>query len=162
MSCSLPPDHPRKREGVYATIACDAVGRFRLSKREHQVLVMLLEGRSRPAMAAALGLSVTTIKWHLHNLYGKLEVEHSEAALRKVLFLDDPRWLSDPLRQRSALERLLAATDKVVQLGKGDRHRRLDEAIAELEHELVAVRRDVALEPNDRWEQIALPLESKS
>ena len=52
-----------------------------LSPRENQVLGLLVEGLTYGEMAAELGLSVNTVKFHLKNLYGKLGVQNRRAAI---------------------------------------------------------------------------------
>ena len=59
---------PTAREGI-------------LSPRENQVLGLLVEGLTYGEMAAELGLSVNTVKFHLKNLYGKLGVQNRRAAI---------------------------------------------------------------------------------
>jgi LuxR family maltose regulon positive regulatory protein len=54
-----------------------------LSERELEILRLVAAGRSNPEIADLLYLSLNTVKWHVKNLYGKLNV-HSrvEAAAR--------------------------------------------------------------------------------
>lgn len=52
-----------------------------LSEREMQVLGLLAEGRPNLEIAQQLFLTEGTVKWHLHNLYGKLNVGTRTAAL---------------------------------------------------------------------------------
>lgn len=135
---------------VFTEAAAAAAQRHRMTAREQQMLEVLLRGLDRQQMAEALQVSRATIKWHLHNVYVKLGVQDSEAALRKALFLDDPRWLCAPLRHRNALERILDACEQVLRAGKSDRRPRLlDGALVRLEEELAAVRRDACLDELD-------------
>lgn len=53
-----------------------------LNPREQQVLALLAEGLSNAEIAARCFLVEGTVKWHLHNLYGKLGVRSRTAALR--------------------------------------------------------------------------------
>lgn len=53
-----------------------------LSRREKQVLRLLIEGLTYAEMADELCLSVNTIKFHMKNLYGKLGVENRREAIR--------------------------------------------------------------------------------
>jgi ATP/maltotriose-dependent transcriptional regulator MalT len=53
-----------------------------LNKRERQLLALLNEGLSNAEIAARCFLVEGTIKWNLHNLYGKLGVRSRTAALR--------------------------------------------------------------------------------
>lgn len=47
---------------------------FPLSKREKDVVGLLLEGKSNKQIALALGLSERTIEFHLNNIYTKMQV----------------------------------------------------------------------------------------
>jgi len=143
---------------VFAERAAAAARRYRLTSREQQLLELLLRGDDRPRMAELLEVSPPTIKWHLHNIYTKLDVKNGESALRKVLYLDDPRWLAAPLRHRDALERIVDAADQVVRAGKSGRRPRLNGALVRLDEELDAVRRSARLDgPAQKPEQLALP-----
>jgi LuxR family maltose regulon positive regulatory protein len=52
-----------------------------LSAREFEVIGELCAGRSNKLIARRLGISERTVKFHLANLYGKLEVNDRKAAL---------------------------------------------------------------------------------
>ncbi len=52
-----------------------------LSEREHEVLDLTAQGLSAPQIAAALHLSPTTVKSHLHRAYDKLGVSDRAAAV---------------------------------------------------------------------------------
>jgi two-component system nitrate/nitrite response regulator NarL len=52
-----------------------------LSPREREVLGMIADGLSAPEIGKRLYLSPTTVKTHLQNLYGKLEVSDRAAAV---------------------------------------------------------------------------------
>lgn len=45
-----------------------------LSDREHEVLILLAEGRTTAAVAMQLLIAESTVKWHIRNIYGKLGV----------------------------------------------------------------------------------------
>ena len=53
-----------------------------LSRREQQVLRLLVEGLTYREMASELELSVNTVKFHMKNLYGKLGVQNRRAAIQ--------------------------------------------------------------------------------
>jgi ATP/maltotriose-dependent transcriptional regulator MalT len=54
-----------------------------ISDREFEVLELLAAGRSNKEISARLNVSPNTVKTHLANLYGKLEVKRrTEAILR--------------------------------------------------------------------------------
>src|SRR5262245_10186581 len=48
--------------------------RYRLTTREREVLAGVLDGASNERLAAHLGLSRATVKWHLHNVFAKTNV----------------------------------------------------------------------------------------
>jgi DNA-binding CsgD family transcriptional regulator len=55
----------------------------KFSKREKEVTGLLLEGKSNKQIALALGISASTVEYHLKNIYKKLQVNsRTEAVLR--------------------------------------------------------------------------------
>lgn len=57
----------------------------RLSAREHEVLEELVKGASNTAIAERLGLSESTVRFHLRNIVSKLHAQNrTEAAVRAV------------------------------------------------------------------------------
>jgi DNA-binding CsgD family transcriptional regulator len=60
-----------------------AMASLGISDREFEVLELLAAGRSNKEISARLNVSPNTVKTHLANLYGKLEVKRrTEAILR--------------------------------------------------------------------------------
>lgn len=57
----------------------------RLSPRERQVMLSLMEGRRNKEIAAALGVSVGTVKTHLRHVFRKLNVPDRTAAVLVTL-----------------------------------------------------------------------------
>lgn len=55
-----------------------------LSERELEVLGLLADGRSNPEIAAELFLAVGTVKRHLHNIFGKLNVANRRQAVMRA------------------------------------------------------------------------------
>jgi DNA-binding CsgD family transcriptional regulator len=53
----------------------------RLSARERDVLVLLAQGKTTAEIAAALLITENTVRTHVGNLLGKLEVDCREAAI---------------------------------------------------------------------------------
>jgi LuxR family maltose regulon positive regulatory protein len=45
-----------------------------LSKREKEVVQLVLQGKSNKQIALALNISVRTVEFHLKNIYAKLQV----------------------------------------------------------------------------------------
>ncbi len=56
-----------------------------LTERESQVLALMAEGKSVPAMAAELVLGATTVKTHVGHLYEKLGVSDRAAAVAEAM-----------------------------------------------------------------------------
>ena len=48
--------------------------RYRLTRQEQRVLVLLLQGHHKKTAADAMGVSVNTVSFHLKNIYCKLGV----------------------------------------------------------------------------------------
>ncbi len=61
-----PPPYPRPTTGL--------VRPFKLSKRELEVLLLLVEGYSNPEIAAMLYLSTNTVKTHVTGILNKFGV----------------------------------------------------------------------------------------
>ena len=59
----------------------------RLTKREIEVLTLVLEGKSSREVAAALFCSKRTIDFHLARIYEKLQVSNRVQAMRRAALL---------------------------------------------------------------------------
>ena len=57
---------------------------MQLSKREIAILRRLDSGMSNKELSAAIFISEGTLKWHLHNIYGKLDVKNLTGAVNKA------------------------------------------------------------------------------
>jgi LuxR family maltose regulon positive regulatory protein len=55
-----------------------------LSQREMEVLLLLAEGASNEEIAETLVLTTGTVKWHLHNIFGKLESKNRIQAVKQA------------------------------------------------------------------------------
>ena len=55
-----------------------------LTAREREVMLLLARGRGGDHIAATLGVSVSTIYTHTHNIYHKLDVHSREELMRRV------------------------------------------------------------------------------
>lgn len=66
------------------TVADEFSGTDLLSKREREVLKLLLEGKKRKDIAEELFVTESTIKKHSASIYKKLEVENKKELLEKV------------------------------------------------------------------------------
>ncbi|GGB33155.1 helix-turn-helix transcriptional regulator [Oceanisphaera marina] len=73
-----PPEQNRMRSQVDMALA--SFGLARLTRREQQVAVLLIQGRDNETIAQQLGIGVGTVKNHRKHLYGKLHID-SQAAL---------------------------------------------------------------------------------
>jgi two-component system nitrate/nitrite response regulator NarL len=73
--------------GVFAQLRSRAVDDARpaLSKREREVLGLVADGLSAPAIARRLVLAVPTVKTHLAHLYDKLGVSDRAAAVAEAM-----------------------------------------------------------------------------
>ena len=83
MASTKPLPQPEKEpEGIefYRKLAFNyyLAQQFELTQRESAVVELLIEGLNSTAIAQKLGISPSTVKTHLHNIYGKAEV-HSQA-----------------------------------------------------------------------------------
>ena len=56
----------------------------KLSKREMQIIQRLDSDLNNREIAAAIFVSEGTLKWHLHNIYGKLAVKNRSGALARA------------------------------------------------------------------------------
>jgi DNA-binding CsgD family transcriptional regulator len=59
--------------------------------REHEVLALLAEGASNRQIAADLGISENTVKFHLQALYRKLGVSSRAGAVFEAMKLGELR-----------------------------------------------------------------------
>jgi DNA-binding CsgD family transcriptional regulator len=66
----------------------EAIRSLGLTPRECEILEKLASGQSNKEMARALSISPNTVKTHVANVYGKLEVE------RRVQAVEKARWLA--------------------------------------------------------------------
>ena len=68
---------------IMPQIAPDPFGES-LSQRELEVLLLIAEGASNDDIAGQLFLTVGTVKWHVHNIFGKLDVKNRTRAVKKA------------------------------------------------------------------------------
>ncbi len=55
-----------------------------LTRREREILGLLAAGHSAPEIAEQLTLAVSSVKWHIQQLYGKLGVNNKQRALLRA------------------------------------------------------------------------------
>ena len=58
---------------------------YRLTPQETELLKLLVEGHHKKTAAAAMGISVNTVSFHLKNIYTKLQVHSKSEAVAKAL-----------------------------------------------------------------------------
>ena len=58
---------------------------YGLTPQEHELLKLLADGHQKKTAAAAMGISVNTVSFHLKNIYEKLQVHSNTQAVAKAL-----------------------------------------------------------------------------
>ena len=64
--------------------AADLAGKYHLTPREHEVVLLLAQGRSAPFIGNELGLATNTVRGYVQEAYAKLDV-HSKQELIDLL-----------------------------------------------------------------------------
>jgi DNA-binding NarL/FixJ family response regulator len=62
-----------------------APGGLDLTKREHEVLLCLVNGSSYQEAADELGITIHTVRFHIKGIYGKLQVHSVAEAVRRAV-----------------------------------------------------------------------------
>lgn len=62
-----------------------------LTRREEEVLVLLMQGRSRSFIADALMISPETVRTHVRNIYAKLDVHSRDEFVDKAFGIDEQK-----------------------------------------------------------------------
>lgn len=95
------PGDPGATTDAYRS--CEIIAQdFGLTQRELEIMYSIVMGKTRKAISEELFITPNTIKTHLHNLYGKLDL-HSESDLRafvakqEKMFSTEEEVLSIPL-----------------------------------------------------------------
>lgn len=81
------PQPPQERAPQDHPFATDLA---KLTNRERQIIQLISQGHRNRAIAKELGLSVHTVKLHVHNIFGKLGVDNRTSATTKFLSYDRP------------------------------------------------------------------------
>jgi len=68
-----------------AGLACDLLADAQLTSRENEILALLSQGKTNSEIGQALSISPRTVKKHLENIYGKLQVHRRSAAVARFL-----------------------------------------------------------------------------
>ena len=74
---------PIVRDALASDSTEDASGLSRLTRREREVLKLIAEGHTNPAIALLLGIAVKTVDNHRANLMAKLGI-HDVAGLTRI------------------------------------------------------------------------------
>lgn len=80
----MSPEIARKVVTMFQRIAPPRLEATRLSPRETELLKLLADGHSYKTAAAALALSMDTIRFHIRNTYEKLHVHSKSEAVLKA------------------------------------------------------------------------------
>jgi DNA-binding NarL/FixJ family response regulator len=88
-SHSEPYLQPVVLEGVSPAVAALA-RRYGITRREQEVMALLVEGKSNKEIEDVLSVSFSTVKNHVYNLYRKLEI-NSRAQLMHLVIVESAR-----------------------------------------------------------------------
>ncbi len=78
------------------------IGAYHFSKREIEVVELLLQGKSNKQIALALGISEHTVEFHLKNIYAKLGVRSRTEAI--LVLGKTPGWKGEAFLGDSVVE----------------------------------------------------------
>lgn len=81
----MSPDVARRVVHLFRTFAPPAEVEYHLTEQERRILKMLVEGHHYKTAAYDLGISRSTIAFHLKNIYEKLQVHSKTEAVAKAL-----------------------------------------------------------------------------
>lgn len=70
--------------GIYTTSGMSTDSQVKLTKREVEVLSLVIEGKSSKEVADQLYVSKRTVDFHLANIYSKLSVTNRLQAFREA------------------------------------------------------------------------------
>jgi DNA-binding NarL/FixJ family response regulator len=81
----MSPDVARRVVHLFRTFTPPAEVEYHLTEQERRILKMLVEGHHYKTAAYELGISKSTISFHLKNVYEKLQVHSKTEAVAKAL-----------------------------------------------------------------------------
>jgi DNA-binding NarL/FixJ family response regulator len=81
----MSPEVARRVIGIFREIRPPAREEYDLTPHELRLLKLLVEGYNYQSAAAELGVSFSTINFHMQNIYGKLHVHSKSEAVAKAL-----------------------------------------------------------------------------
>ena len=82
---SMSPEIALRVIDFFRAIKPPAYASYELTPHELRLLKLLVEGYSYKTAAGALGVSTSTINFHIQNIYGKLQVHSKSEAVSKAL-----------------------------------------------------------------------------
>jgi DNA-binding NarL/FixJ family response regulator len=81
----MSPDVARRVVHLFRSFAPPSEVEYRLTEQERRILKMLVDGHHYKTAAYELGISVSTVSFHLKNIYEKLQVHSKTEAVAKAL-----------------------------------------------------------------------------
>jgi DNA-binding NarL/FixJ family response regulator len=81
----MSPEVARRVLRLFRDFAPPVQASYRLTPQEHQLLKLLVDGHHKKTAAAALGISINTVSFHLKHIYEKLQVHSKSEAVAKAL-----------------------------------------------------------------------------
>jgi len=81
----MSPEVARRVVGLFREIRPPEKVDYDLTPHELRLLKLLVEGHNYQSAAAELGVSFSTINFHMQNIYGKLQVHSKSEAVAKAL-----------------------------------------------------------------------------
>jgi DNA-binding NarL/FixJ family response regulator len=79
------PMSPSIARMVIASMQVPIVNSYQLTSREKEILSSLAKGNSYKLIAAELNISIDTVRSHIKNIYGKLQVHTQTEAVSKAI-----------------------------------------------------------------------------
>ena len=81
----MSPDVARRVVHLFRTFTPPSEVEYRLTEQERRILKMLVDGHHYKTAAYELGIAVSTVSFHLKNIYEKLQVHSKTEAVAKAL-----------------------------------------------------------------------------
>ncbi len=81
----MSPEVARRVIALFQKVRPPARADYELTPHETRVLRLLVEGENYKTAAAALGVSVNTVAFHMRHIYEKLQVHSKSEAVAKAL-----------------------------------------------------------------------------
>ena len=81
----MSPEIARRVVNLFREFKAPERASHNLTQQEAELLRLMVEGHSYKTAAASLGISVSTVSFHLQNIYNKLQVHSKSEAVAKAL-----------------------------------------------------------------------------